>query len=566
MIAWLLLACPPPDALPTPPETVTVTFVAMNDFHGALAERPDTDHPATLRGGLPVLVGAVDALRAEVPDLVLLDGGDCFQGDWAVNVSEGMGSVQAFDLLGVDVQAVGNHEFDYGDGPVGLPPKTGALEAAFRASPRFVSANIAQADGAPWRPEGLAPWRIIERKGVKIGVIGLTTTETPQTTLAANVSDLRFADPVQTVRDAVPQLEQAGARVIVVVGHLTGKCKPPSFYEPPGADCVPDGEIGRLLTELPPGTIDVLVAGHAHTLLANRIGDTFVLENRAQGAALGRLDLVVGPEGPRPDASTLHRPWALEHVALDPGCAGGAYPTAPIDVGGRALTPSAEAVALMTRLRSAAPDLCERVTCAEQPLTRNRDGESGLGDVVADAMLAAFPQADFAVTNAGGLRADLPAGDIAREHVHGVMPFDNRLLLVRLPDATARELFRIGSSGAHGALQVAGARYAFDPAVTVGQDRDADGQVADWERDRLCEATARGAEIGASDRVWTVVTTDFLYGGGDHLGPAFQGAEVVAEGPLLRDAILAHLRAGTGCWVDPVRPDAARVARGACAP
>ena len=112
---------------PDPSAPRVLHIVAMNDFHGGLYEKPKYKSPDRALGGLPWLASAVDALREEHPDLLLLDGGDVFQGSWPVNATKGRGAVEAFNLLGVDAAAVGNHEFDYG-GLEGEHPLRGALE------------------------------------------------------------------------------------------------------------------------------------------------------------------------------------------------------------------------------------------------------------------------------------------------------------------------------------------------------------------------------------------------------------------------------------------------------
>jgi 5'-nucleotidase len=561
LLLGLILSCKAPESAVE--RRVVVPIVTINDFHGALAERPLGDDGKRAAGGLPWLAAAIDDLRLQKPDLVLLDGGDTFQGDAAINTSRGLGSVAAFDLLGVDAGAIGNHEFDYGGAP-GADPLRGALEEAAKArKAQFLSANIRKSDGSPYAPPGIAPWKMIERNGIQLGVIGLTTTETPQTTLAKNVADLRFEDPVSTVALLAPELRKRGADAIVVVGHLTGSCKPKGFAEP-DPECHPDGEIGRLLSELPRGTIDVLVAGHAHTLINQRIGDTFVLEARSHGQILDEIDLVFGPQGLDRDASELHAPWALTHAAVDPGCSRAPFPTAPLDVGGRMLTPKASAIALVTSLMAKAPDLCAPIGCTTHAINRDRGGEAPLGDLVADAMLAQFPTADLAITNSGGLRADLPAGQLRLVDVQSVMPFDNRLELVEVDGAHLAEIVRIGSSGAHGALQVGGhLRYSFDPDNTAGTDRDGDGAVSDWERDRVCAVEVANEPISPSRR-YRVATSDFLFGGGDHLGPGFRGATVVAEGPLLRDAIGEYIAKAGGC-LDVVPQHRVEVRRGCAA-
>ena len=527
-VLLLLLACTRGPAASPQPEFTTLRFAAINDFHGALYETVDRDDPTQAIGGLPWLVSAMDTLRQEDPDLIVLDGGDLYQGVSAVNSSFGLGSVEAFNRLGVDAAAVGNHEFDYGPGAhEGL--RGALLAGASQAEFAWLASNITTEDGAPWQPDGIRPWTLIERKGVQIGVVGLSTMDTPRTTKADHVVDLRFTDPVEAVRTAVPQMREAGAQVIVAVGHLTGKCAPPE-YGVPEPDCTPDGEIGRLLTELPPGTLDLLVMGHAHTLLANRIGDTFVVENRAKGHMIGQVELVVGPDGVVADQSRILPPWLLTHKAVDPGCDERPFPTEPLDVGGRMLSPDPEALALIERLEASAPDLCAVVGCTQQALGRHRQAESAVGDLVADAMRHATPDAVLAVTNSGGLRADIRAGDIRLADVQAVMPFDNSLVTVDLSGDQVTELVRVGTNGDHGIIQVSGGSLTLTEA---GPEVRINGEAV------------------ASDTAYRVVTTDFLLGGGDGLGPTLQsGTRVDREGPMLRDAIGDYLRSFEGCVDD----------------
>lgn len=571
LFALLTLAACRPAAGPPVDAEVVLHFAAINDFHGALYEEVKKEDLNNAWGGLPWLAGTVTALRAEHPDLVVLDGGDLFQGSWPVNQSRGMGSVEAYNLVGVDAAAVGNHEFDYGPTPEGGHPLRGALEKGAKAAKyRWLAANVEETapDGTArrWQPEGIAPTAIIERNGVKIGLIGLLTQDTPQTTLAKNVVDLQFGDVVEAVRREAPLLRAQGAKVVGVVGHLTGSCETPGYAEAP-TGCRPDGEIGRILTELPRGTLDFMVLGHAHTVLAERIDDTFVIESRHKGHLVGRFDLVVTRDGVDRDRSRVLPPIPLLHPKRDPGCEAGSYDLSPATIGSYTVTPSEAALSLVKALEKESGSLCERAGCAAKALGREKDAESEVGNVVADAMLAEFPEADFAVTNSGGLRDNLPAGDLRREHLQRVMPFENRVLMLELSGAEVELLFRLGSSGAHGILQVAGAGYGFDPDAKGGTDLDGNAAVEAWETRRLCDVSVKGAPL-APERRYKVVTTDFLYGGGDHLALALQGRPLLAEGALLRDALIRYVEGQKSCLgadkpvVDPASP---RVQRGACA-
>ncbi|MEL6345152.1 MAG: bifunctional UDP-sugar hydrolase/5'-nucleotidase [Myxococcota bacterium] len=543
LVLLSLLSCGPKTTpTPTPQGPVTLQIAAINDWHGALYEQPVGQDEDTRWGGLPWLVGTMTALRAAHPDLIVLDGGDVFQGTWPVNASNGAGAVSAFNLLGVDAAAVGNHEFDYG-GNETHPLRGHLMDGGRNAEFAWLAANI-EDGGETWQPDGFAPTAMIQRSGVQIGVIGLSTMETPQTTLTKNVADLSFSDPVAAVAREAPRLRAQGADVIAVVGHLTGACRPPNYTTPPPGDrCMPDGEIGRLLTELPPGTIDVMVVGHAHTLLAQRIDDTFVLESRDKGKMIGRLALVVTEAGVDADASQILPHVLITHPPTEPGCDGGTFDATPQEIGGMTVTPSEPALSLIAQLEQEAGSLCDEIGCAAEVMTRSYDVENPVGNFVADAMLGAFPEADLAIQNPGGLRANLPSGTLRRENIQQLMPFNNTLYLVEMTGAQVERLFEIGTSGAHGLLQVsAGTSYRYFPYEKDVVDTNGDGEAEEWEKDRLCSVDIDGGPLSPDD-TYRVVTTDFLYGGGDHLGPAFEGATLVERGPLLRDVLIEAVEA-----------------------
>jgi hypothetical protein len=243
---------------------------------------------------------------------------------------------------------------------------------------------------------------------------------------------------------------------------------------------------------------------------------------------------------------------SLAHKPTEPGCEGGSYDIAPQTIAGRTLTPDVNAISLVRALEGDAGSLCDPVACTNDRITRAHDGETALGDLVATAAKTAFLGADFAIQNAGGLRADLPVGTIRREHIHAVSPFDNRLLLVEMTGAAVQTLFRIGASSSHGSLQVGGASYHYDETKMTGTDLDGDGTIAEWEIDRLCSVAVGGTPLDLT-RTYRVVVTDFLFGGGDHLGPAFADAKILQEGPLLRDHLIETLSRHPTCLdIEPI--------------
>jgi 5'-nucleotidase len=550
-VGWLCSACAPK----------TLTLATLNDFHGALYESP-TRKAGQVSGGLPWLAAVLQDWRAEDPPLLLLDGGDIFQGSWPVNASQGMAAVDAYNLLGVDAAAVGNHEFDYGGLEEGHVLR-GALErAGAMAQWRWLSANIVEkGTGLPWAPPGFAATAILKKGRIRIGVIGLSTTDTPATTLKKNVVDLDFLDVVPVVRDQAAVLRKQGVDLVAVVGHLSGAC--PNGTRPTDV-CSPDGEVGRLLTELPEGTIDLLVTGHSHKRMAFRFGQTLVMQSGSKGRWLGRADLTVAENGIDWSASKVWEPVYLSHAPSAPGCGGGEFDRRVQSVAGVSVAPNEEALALIDRWEIKTGSLCSPAGCTTTTLRRDRHGPSVLGSVVADAMRSAFPEADLAITNAGGLRDDLPSGPLTREHIQAVMPFDNRIVLVEISGKKLNQLFQIGTSGGHGPIQISGAQLTLSEAPPIATDVNGDGLQEAWEFNRFCSATV-GGEAVDPDRTYTLATTDFLIGGGDHLGPAFATAKHMKDGPLLRDHLVSWFVQHEPC-VAPPADSLNRLRTATCAP
>jgi 2',3'-cyclic-nucleotide 2'-phosphodiesterase (5'-nucleotidase family) len=329
--------------------------------------------------------------------------------------------------------------------------------------------------------------------------------------------------------------------------------------EPP-EECTLSDELAQILNGLPRGEIDLIVAGHEHRIMANLVDETVVLAAGSKGSALVRADLVVGPGGLDLNATEIYEPWILSHTSVEPGCGDIPFPRGPLNVGGHPLLPDEEAILLIEHLEEEAGSLCEEIGCAEAGMYRSGTRESPVGNFTADALLNAFPTADLAVQNSGGLRIDISQGVITREQIYEVMPFENRLLLVEMTGAAVETLLRIGSSGTHGIFQISGGRYRFDPELIEGSDLDGDGVVGEWETDRLCWVEVNGFPLDLN-RLYQVVVSDFIFEGGDHAAPAFLSSRIISHGEMVRDAMMAYLQSQEGCLLDETGGGAGRSAR-----
>src|SRR5215468_2699693 len=283
---------------PQPPangRAVTISIVGTNDLHGAL-ER------------LPLFAGFVANLRAaraaDGGGVVLVDGGDMFQGTLESNLGEGADVVRAYNHLGYAGVAIGNHEFDYGpEGPAATATSPtddprGALKARAReAKFPFLASNIVEdATGSRIIWPNMPGATMVEVAGVKIGIIGASTESTPHTTMPANFAGLRISPPAQAIVDQATALRGQGAQLIIATMHIGTRCK--EFEHPDdSSSCDKREELFRVLADLPRGTVDVIVGGHTHAGIAHRLDGVAVIESYAQGRAFGRVDVTVGPDG-----------------------------------------------------------------------------------------------------------------------------------------------------------------------------------------------------------------------------------------------------------------------------
>ena len=268
-----------------PPPAITISIVGTNDLHGHIE-------------ALPRLGGYLANLRAararDGGGVVLLDAGDMFQGTLESNLNEGAAVVRAYNALAYDAAAVGNHEFDFGPvGPATAPrgpgdDPRGALKArAAEARFPFLAANLFDAaTGAPPAWPNFAGTKLIERAGLKIGMIGLANAGTAFITLPANFAGLRALPLAPVVVDAAKDLRHRGAHAVVVVAHVGGSCGRVDA-DNDLASCKSDSEIFDLARALPAGTVDAIVAGHTHAGIAHRVAGVPIIEAYDKGPASG---------------------------------------------------------------------------------------------------------------------------------------------------------------------------------------------------------------------------------------------------------------------------------------
>src|SRR6266568_5177558 len=212
---------------------------------------------------------------------VRVDGGDEMQGTLLSNFSFGLPAIAAMNAFGIDVAAIGNHEFDW---------SVDTLRARMAgAKYRFLAANITDSTGAAG-PDWATPWTLIERGGLKVAAIGLALRATPTNTAPRNVRGLAFGDGAAAVRRVLPRA-RAAADFVLVVAHEGAFCDGAPASEPvPAPAC--HGEILDIARGLDSGSVDLIVSGHTHSLVNTVVNGIPIVQARSSGAGIAVVDFV----------------------------------------------------------------------------------------------------------------------------------------------------------------------------------------------------------------------------------------------------------------------------------
>ena len=362
-------------------DIVTITIFHTTDEHGHLLPQVPTGSDRTHGGAANLLAWLSDFEGYDSDEHILLSGGDNWTGASISTWFEGAPTVQAFNAIGYDAAAIGNHDFDFG--------RTEMEQRFAEAEYPYLSANIRYAESGE-QVEFAEPYTMLHANGVSVGIVGLTARSTPVTTHPRNVSDLEFTPYVEVLERLVPRMRQQGAEVIVVLGHV----------------CADElVEVARSK----PGLADLMLAGHCHERFSEVVNGTPVISSGSRLRSYTRIDLLYD--------SIIH-----QVVDVDSDIERVNYDTEA----GNPVEPDAELARLIAEWQEEADSLLsERIGYTVTGVERR---SPIMGNWVADAWLWAYPHADIALTNWPGFRAAVDSGPITIDDIVGMMPFDNRLI------------------------------------------------------------------------------------------------------------------------------------------
>lgn len=491
---------------------VEVHLIGINDFHGQL----DTTSIVSDKkaGTAPILATYLKEAQAKYEHSLLFHNGDSVGASAPVSsLDRDEPTMEWMNMMGFDVASLGNHEFDQGVAALkaqifgGLDPKEGKVTHA-GAKFDYVNANVIEtATGKTL----IKPYVIKEVGGVKIGFIGLVTKSTPAKVSPSGTAGVRFLsaeEEVEAVNKYAKELQDKGVETIIVLAHDPATTK----------EGVTTGEAADLAKALPADSpVDVIVAGDNHALANGEVNGKLIVQAYSYGTAFEDIKLMIDPAtGDVTEKSATVTSTFQEGVKEDP-----------------------ESLAIIKKSLDKHPELTKPVGTTDGSVTRTDayNNEAALGNLIADSMREAdfgdkASAADFAFMNPGGIRADLPKGDVTFADLAKIQPFGNTLVKLELTGEQIKTLLQQQwGTNADGTpntktLQISGLKYTADFNKPVAE--------------RVTGLTLEDGTPIDPAKTYTAVVNNFMAAGGDNYKVLVDAKSSLA-GPIDLDVFYQYI-------------------------
>lgn len=505
-------------------EDLRLDIMFSNDIHGGIDRSQATfmnpDFPPQLGGGASAatLIKHVRAMGGPKRASLLLDAGDFFQGRPVGTVTKGKAVIDYMNAIGYDAMTIGNHEYDIAD--------TELIKTLADAEFPILSCNIIERRTGKLVPYTL-PYIILERMGVRIGIIGFTTTDTEKMSFPENIKNVDFVDEKESVSKYVDIVRnQENVDIVIVLGHAglpyDVESTYLSRYDAKGNPLQSEryaawGWDAQEIAREVPG-IDLIVGGHIHKGFPKPWIDpyshTMVVQGYAYGSNLGWITIKIDPE-----TKTVS---GYELPALREGMM--------ITLFEDQFIPDPEiSEAIEAQVAIAEEGMDEIVGSSAYHLSRtNVDAQSLMGNTITDAMRNEV-KADFAFLNLGGVRADIKSGPVTYRDIFQVMPFDNMLVSFKCTGEFLRRIIETRVEGSRHGLVVSGVNVVYSK-----------------KRPNFDRVTSLriGGQPWDPNKIYTCATTDFLLQGNAGLTLLTQvpQEDIINHQINLRDAIVNYFK------------------------
>jgi 5'-nucleotidase / UDP-sugar diphosphatase len=449
-----------------------ITIFYTNDIHGHLMMDP----PNRIMG-MALVKHLIDENVDPGSRKILLDAGDTFYGSNETDINGGFPMINIMNKMNYAAMTVGNHEFDFGFEQT--------LKIMGKAKFPVLSANLYKNNGKVFKP-----YTVLRVNGIKIGIIGISCEDTINRTKPEYVKGVTIRNDIDTLNEALPEVK-AKSDFIILLAH----------------------EHNEILRDIAKQfkDINLIIAGHDHVeIKGEECGNTYLVSSGLILRKLGKVDIVFKQK----------KAVYINGQLLSSDSKRGQDP---------------EILAMINSYHDKIfKELNIKIGITETDLTdssRARFEEVNFGNAIADAMRDAV-NADIALQNGGGIRTNIPKGDLTLYKINEAFPFINYVIKVEMTGKDIKQALEHGvekypTEWNGGFLQVSGLKYIFNAAKPSGQ--------------RLVSALIANQEIN-DQKTYTVATNDFLYQGGDGYEIIKNSKLIWNTGLLIKDVFAEYVK------------------------
>ncbi|QNG59163.1 bifunctional metallophosphatase/5'-nucleotidase [Bacillus sp. PAMC26568] len=475
-----------------------IHLLGMNDFHGQLTTHSTLSGKKV--GGAEYLAAHINRLRQEHENTMLVHAGDMVGGSPPISsLFQDEPTVHFLNQLQVDVGTPGNHEFDQGVDELsrlvhgGSHFKTGFFKGTHF---NYISANVINKEtGEPL----FSPYTIKEIDGMKIGFIGVVTTETNQFLLPENRNQIEIIDEITAINQSVKQLQEQGIKSIVVLAHVSAKSG--SNGKNPSEDLI---DMAPKIDD----EVDLIFGGHSHQLANTVVDNKLIVQSYSYGKALSDVQLTVD----RRTSDIVQKEAAIvltDHLTVKP---------------------DADALTLIKKYTDKLGDEYRKsIGTTQQNFSRKKDakGDSPLAELIAEAMRSEL-DTEIAFVHHGGIRESLEKGDITKQQLYAALPFKHHGVKMSL---TGKEMKSVleqqWALKKENLLQVKGVTFSIDRNAPKGE------RISNLR-------TEEGKQIQENES-YTIAASNYLASGGDGFSE-FKKAELIKKGPDMTELLAAYIQ------------------------
>ena len=473
-------------------EVKELTILHTNDLHAHLFPRiAPWISEARKIGGFANLATLVKQEKQSNPGSILIDAGDYFSGPYLSTLTKGEAVIKSMNFLGIDAACIGNHEFDHG--------WDNMLKQIKEANFPILNGNIFYegTDELVWDN----PYIILEREGLKIGIIGLHGKFAFYDTTNAKMTEgIEARDEEKYLKQYIKEL--APITDIIILSVHQGM---PARQSSIGLTDVERNLYKDILLAQNVLGVDVIVTGHAHqgtdkALVSN---GTIIVSTNATSTELGKLKIKYDTEEKRIVSHSNQLITIYDDEIED-------------DV---------DMLSEITYWQKEVDKIASvPIASSTKKLVRAYGKESNMGNLFTDAMAAFDKRIDIAVMNSGGLRQDIDAGVISKGDLISAFPFPNTIVMTKLKGSQLKKLFDHAAGMTNGILQVSqNAKYTFSP------------------RNKVLEIWIKGELINDDQDYW-VAAPNFVTQGGDGYSEFQNSIEYIDSGVLIIDEVENFLK------------------------